>query len=119
MLGYSAFETGLVFLSLAVGAFFAAPGAATLARRYGPRWVVTTGMALEAIGIVGTTLLISVDVTGLQLAIPLFVYGIGVGFATAQLTSIVLSEVPVRDPGSRRVPIRRCGRSVPRSGSRT
>ncbi len=95
VLGYSAFDTGLVFLSLAVGAFFAAPGAATLARRYGPRWVVTTGMLLEAIGIVATTLLISPTVNGLMLVVPLFVYGIGVGFATAQLTSIVLSDIPV------------------------
>ena len=54
VLGYSAFETGLVFLSLAIGAFVAAPLAATFARRYGPRWVVTTGMVLEAVGILGT-----------------------------------------------------------------
>jgi EmrB/QacA subfamily drug resistance transporter len=95
VLGYSAFDTGAVFLSLAVGAFFAAPGAATLARRYGPRWVVTIGMLLEAVGILATTLLISTSVNGLMLVIPLFVYGIGVGFATAQLASIVLSDIPV------------------------
>ena len=99
VIGYSAFETGLVFLALAIGAFFAAPGAVAIARRYGPRRVVTIGMALEAIGIVVTTLLISPNVTGFMLAIPLFVYGIGVGFATAQLTSIVLSDVPVERSG--------------------
>ena len=99
VIGYSAFETGLVFLALAVGAFFAAPGAVAIARRYGPRRVVTIGMALEAGGIVATTLLISPTVTGFVLAIPLFVYGIGVGFATAQLTSIVLSDVPVERSG--------------------
>jgi hypothetical protein len=60
---------------------------------------VTLGMSLEAIGIIATTHLISVDVTGLQLAIPLFVYGIGVGFATAQLTSIVLSDIPAERSG--------------------
>jgi EmrB/QacA subfamily drug resistance transporter len=99
VLGYSAFETGLVFLSLAVGAFFAAPAAAGLARRHGPRWVVTLGMALEAVGIIATSLLISPTVSGLLLAVPLFVYGLGVGFATAQLTSIVLGEVPVERSG--------------------
>jgi len=99
VLGYSAFQTGLVFLSLAVGAFFSAPLAARFARRYGPRWVVTTGMILEAVGILSTSLLISTTVTGYMLAIPLFVYGIGVGFATAQLTSIVLSDVPVERSG--------------------
>jgi EmrB/QacA subfamily drug resistance transporter len=95
VLGYTAFETGAVFLALALGAFVSAPGAATLARRYGPRRVVTLGMLLEAIGIATTTLLISSSVNGLALAPPLFIYGIGVGFATAQLTSIVLSDIPV------------------------
>jgi MFS family permease len=99
VLGYSAFETGLVFLSLAIGAFFAAPLAATFSRTYGPRWVVTAGMILEAVGIFTTSLLISATVSGLTLAIPLFVYGIGVGLATAQLTSIVLSDVPVERSG--------------------
>jgi len=99
VIGYNAFETGLVFLSLAAGSFLAAPLATMLTRRYGGRRVVTTGMALEAVGILATTLLISTDVTGLQLLVPLFVYGMGVGFATAQLTSIVLSDVPVRESG--------------------
>ncbi|HEX6945383.1 MAG TPA: DHA2 family efflux MFS transporter permease subunit, partial [Casimicrobiaceae bacterium] len=99
VVGYSAFETGLVFLALAVGAFVAAPLAARLAHAYGPRRVVTLGMALEAVGIVATSLLVAVDVTGLQLGVPLFVYGIGVGLATAQLTSIVLSDIPAERSG--------------------
>jgi len=35
----------------------------------------------------------------LVLVLPLFIYGIGVGFATAQLTSIALSDVPVERSG--------------------
>ena len=99
VVGYSAFETGLVFLALAVGSFFAAPMSARLAHKYGPRRAVTLGMFLEAVGIISTSLLISSSVTGLQLAIPLFVYGIGVGLATAQLTSIVLSDIPPEKSG--------------------
>ncbi len=99
VLGYTAFETGLVFLSLAIGAFLAAPLAARVAHTWGPRRAVTVGMGLEAIGIISTSLLISVDVSGLVLAAPLFVYGIGVGFATAQLTSIVLSDIPQERSG--------------------
>jgi EmrB/QacA subfamily drug resistance transporter len=94
VIGYDAFTTGLIFLSLAVGAFFAAPISATVARLYGPRRAVTLGMGLEAVGIFFTTLLISPDMSGLMIAVPLFVYGVGVGLATAQLTSIVLSDVP-------------------------
>ncbi|MEO5965148.1 MAG: MFS transporter [Candidatus Limnocylindrales bacterium] len=99
VIGYSAFETGLVFLSLAIGAFVAAPLAARLSHAYGPRRVVTLGMALEAAGIITTSLLISSTVSGLALAGPLFVYGIGVGLATAQLTSIVLSDIPPERSG--------------------
>ena len=56
-------------------------------------------MVLEAVGIIATSLLVSTSVTGLQLAIPLFVYGVGVGLATAQLTSIVLSDIPAERSG--------------------
>ena len=99
VIGYTAFETGLVFLALAMGAFVAAPTAARAAHAWGPRRAVTLGMGLEAIGIVATSLLITVDVSGFVLAVPLFVYGIGVGFATAQLTSIVLSDIPPERSG--------------------
>ena len=99
VLGLSAFDTGLIFVSLAAGAFIAAPIAARLANRYGPRRTVTLGMALEAVGIMSVTLLLGTSVTGLQLVVPLFVYGIGVGLATAQLTSITLSDVPVERSG--------------------
>jgi EmrB/QacA subfamily drug resistance transporter len=99
VIGYTAFETGVVFLSLAIGSFFAAPMAARIAHSWGPRRAVTLGMGLEAVGIISTSLLISTTVTGFMLAIPLFVYGIGVGLATAQLTSIVLSDVPPERSG--------------------
>ena len=99
VIGLSAFQVGLTVLSLAIGAFFAAPTAAALSNRYGPRRVVTLGMALEAIGIFCTTLLLSRGLNVLLLVPPLFVYGLGVGFATAQLTSIVLSDVPTEVSG--------------------
>jgi hypothetical protein len=51
-------------------------------------------MALEAVGVLATALLLAPGVSGLVLAVPLFVYGMGVGFATAQLANVVLSEVP-------------------------
>ena len=99
VLGYDAFHTGLAFLTLALGSFVAAGGAAPLTKARGPRAVVRIGMALEVIGILGTALLISRHTTVLGLAIPLFIYGMGVGFASAQLTSIVLSVVPVGRSG--------------------
>jgi EmrB/QacA subfamily drug resistance transporter len=99
VIGLSAFDVGLLLLALAIGSFFAAPTAAGLARRFGPRRVVTLGMALEAIGIAATAALISPDLNVLLMVPPLFVYGLGVGFATAQLTSVVLSDIPAEVSG--------------------
>jgi EmrB/QacA subfamily drug resistance transporter len=94
VLGYSAFETGLVFLALAVGSFLAAGMAGGVANRVAPRRLVQIGMALEAVGVLSTALLLAPGVSGVLLAGPLFVYGMGVGLATAQLANVVLSEVP-------------------------
>ncbi len=99
VLGYSAFQTGLVFLSLAVGSFVAAPIAGGIAHRFAPRRVVQIGMGLETAGVLGTALLLSPTVPGVVLAVPLLVYGVGVGFATAQLANVVLSDVPPERSG--------------------
>jgi hypothetical protein len=99
VLGYSAFETGLVFLTLAVGSFVAAPIAGSLAHRYAPRRVVQVGMVLEVAGFLGVALLLGPGISGLAPAVPLFVYGMGVGFAAAQLANVVLSAVPPERSG--------------------
>lgn len=94
VLGYSAFDTGLVLLGLAAGAFIAGPSAGMLASRIGPKWVVTAGMALEATGIFWIGLTLSPDLGGWDLVPALVVYGVGVGLATAQLTNVALAEIP-------------------------
>ncbi len=99
VLGYSAFETGVVLLALAAGAFIAGPAATGLAQRFGPRRVVTAGMALEAVGLLGLAALLSPETSGIRLAPALLVYGVGVGLATAQLTSVILAEVPATRSG--------------------
>ena len=97
--GYTAMETGVILLALAVGSFAASGAGAGLSQRVGPVRVLQLGMALEVIGILGIGLVISTTVTGWGMAPWLFVYGAGVGFATAQLTGVILSEVPVAESG--------------------
>jgi len=99
VLGYSAFDTGLVFVALAAGSFLAAPVAGSIAHRYAPRRVVQIGMALEVAGVLGAAMLLSPAMSGPLLALPLFVYGVGVGFATAQLANVVLSDVAPEKSG--------------------
>jgi EmrB/QacA subfamily drug resistance transporter len=97
--GYDALQTGYILLALAVGSFVASGLGAPLSQRLGPVRVLQLGMALEVIGIFGLGFVLSPSITGWQMAPWLFLYGMGVGFATAQLTGVVLSEVPVAESG--------------------
>jgi len=99
VLGYSAFDTGLVLLALASGTFLAGPGAAQIATRFGGRTVVRLGLLLEVIGIAGIGVVVGVDTTGWTYVPWLVVYGLGVGFATAQLTGVIMADVPVEESG--------------------
>ncbi len=99
VLGFTAFRTGLLLMALAIGAFIAGPTAGAAASRIGPRRVVSTGMALEAIAIATVALLLSPSRSAWAFVPGLFVYGIGVGLASAQLTSVILAEIPSRESG--------------------
>ncbi|MBU6146944.1 MAG: DHA2 family efflux MFS transporter permease subunit [Actinomycetales bacterium] len=97
--GYSPLGTGVILLALALGAFIAGPLAGQIAARIGPKPVVLAGLALEVIGIAGIGFTVSPSVAGAAIAPWLFVYGIGVGFATAQVTNVILADVPVAESG--------------------
>lgn len=97
--GYDAMQTGVILLALALGSFIASGAGAGMAQRIGPVRVLQLGMLLEAVGIVLIGVVISATVTGWMMAPGLFLYGAGVGFATAQLTGVILSEVPVAESG--------------------
>ena len=97
--GYDALQTGVILLALAVGSFVASGMGAPLSQRMGPVRVLQLGMLLEAIGIFGLAFVLSTTITGWGMAPWLFIYGMGVGFATAQLTGVILSEIPVAESG--------------------
>jgi len=97
--GYNALETGFILLALAVGSFVASGAGAPLSQRMGPVRVLQLGMLLEVIGIAGLGFVISTEITGWGMVPWLFIYGMGVGFATAQLTGVILSEVPIAESG--------------------
>ncbi len=99
VIGYDALETGVILLALAAGSFLASGLGAGMAKRMGPVPVLRLGMALEVIGVLWIAVVLSTTVTGWMMAPGLFVYGMGVGFATAQLTGVILSEVPVAESG--------------------
>jgi len=98
-LGYSALDTGLLILALAIGTFLVSGATPQLTQRLGGRTVVRIGLLLESVAITGLGLSISITASGPVLAAWLFLYGTGVGMATAQLTSVILADVPVRQSG--------------------
>lgn len=97
--GYSAFETGLELLPLAVGSFVASGFGAQLGGRRGAAFVVRLGIALELVGVAGVGVVVTPDAAWWSTVPALFVYGLGVGLATAQLTGVVLADVPVAQSG--------------------
>jgi EmrB/QacA subfamily drug resistance transporter len=99
VLGYSALRTGVVFVALAGGAFVAGGLAAQLATRFGARRVVMLGFAVEGVSLLVLAPILSADTTGWALSTPLFFYGLGLGLATAQLTSAILLDVPPHQSG--------------------
>ncbi|MDP3985071.1 MAG: MFS transporter [Acidimicrobiia bacterium] len=99
VLGYSAFQTGILLLAMAAGGFLGGPIAAEIGRRFGPHRAVVMGMALEATGVLGVVTMLSPTVTGGRFAIPLFIYGLGVGMASAQLASIIMVDIPPEQAG--------------------
>lgn len=98
-LGYTPLGTGVLVLWLAIGTFLASGATPPLTHRLGQRAVIRIGLVLEVVAIAGTALVISADVSGPAIASLLFLYGIGVGMATAQLTSAILIDIPVGASG--------------------
>ena len=91
--GLSAVDSGLVLLWLAGGAFLASGAAGSMSGKVAPAMVVRVGVLLELLGVVGTAFAIGMDAGWRWVAPCLLAYGIGVGFATAQLTGVIMIDV--------------------------
>ncbi|QIK74022.1 MFS transporter [Propioniciclava coleopterorum] len=98
-LGLDVMGAGLVLAAMAVGAFFSGASARHLAARYGAPGTVLIGLTLEVVGVLALALLIRPDSSGWLVGVPLVVYGLGLGLASAQLTGTVLRDVPVEVSG--------------------
>ncbi|MDN5761603.1 MAG: DHA2 family efflux MFS transporter permease subunit [Microlunatus sp.] len=100
VLALSVLQAGIVLATMALGAFVAGAQARHLAARLGPPRVVLLGLGLEIIGIAATAALIGPQTAPWLIAGVLVIYGLGLGLAAAQLTSIVLADVPAGQSGS-------------------
>ena len=99
VLGLSALQTGLILLALAIGSFVASGFAGAMSGRLAPVTIVRAGLVAEIVGVAAIGLVIAPDTSWALLLPFLFIYGLGVGLATAQLTGVVLADVPVAEGG--------------------
>jgi EmrB/QacA subfamily drug resistance transporter len=100
VLGYSALITGFAFLPLTVMVFSASQlSARVLTQRFGPRSVITVGLALSTLGLLWLAQL-SESSSYFSVLGPLVLFGIGNGLAFVPLTIISLAGVDPKDAGA-------------------
>lgn len=91
--GYSAIETALAFLPLAVGVGLVTPAVPRLMTTVGARWVGATGMALVAAGYVLMAVVVP-DSGFVVLAAALLVLGAGSGLSLTPGTTLIVDGLP-------------------------
>jgi EmrB/QacA subfamily drug resistance transporter len=96
----SAVDNGLWLLPIGVTIVFGSQLGGRLVRVVGATTVVRIGLTLEVLGLFIVALVISPDVTFVSLLPGFVLFGGGIGFAVAQLTNVVLSDVPADRAGS-------------------
>ncbi len=92
--GLSAVSSGLVLLWLAGGAFLASGVGGALSGKISAAAQVRAGVVLELLGVLGIAVFAPTDGGSGAVAPFLLLYGIGVGLATAQLTGVIMVDVP-------------------------
>jgi EmrB/QacA subfamily drug resistance transporter len=92
-------SSGLVLLWLAGGAFLASAIGGALSGKLPPVRAVQIGVLFELVGVAGISLFASTEGGWAPVAPFLLLYGIGVGLATAQLTGVIMTDVPMNKIG--------------------
>lgn len=101
-LGFSALEAGATLVVIAAGSFAASIISFPLAEsgKATALDLVRGGLVLEILGLAALGFVAwSTDANWWLIAAALFVYGVGVGLATAQVTNVVLEEIPENEGG--------------------
>ncbi len=97
--GYSALESGLLFLPLDVAFVSIGPISGKLSDRYGTRWLATLGMGVGTIGCVALAFLLNATTPLEQIEVILVILGLGVGLFSSPNISSVMGSVPPQRRG--------------------
>lgn len=97
-LGYNATQTGYLFVPMALALPIFAPLGARLAITFHPRYTVSVGMFVGALGLY---LMHSLDpaMTSVDFVLPLVLFGAGLGLGMAPLTNASTTAVPLHQVG--------------------
>ena len=98
-LGYSATESGYLFIPMAGALMIASPLGGALTGRIKPNYVIMLSTGVAALGLYLFASFIDVRATAIDIMFPLFVMAFGLGFGMAQRTSAVAAIVPPEEIG--------------------
>lgn len=97
--GYSVLTAGLCFVPFAVGQLIAAPRSAHTVQRFGYRAVMTTGLCLVAVSLVGM-LTLRMDTPLWVLLGIFFLFGLGMGNVIAPASTVMQNVLPLERAGA-------------------
>lgn len=99
-LGYSATQSGYLFIPMALAMVVAAPLGGALTGRIPTNYVVAASTGIAAFGLFLFSYFIDVRATAIDIMFPLFVMAFGLGLGMAQRTGAIAAAVPVSEIGA-------------------
>ena len=96
----SAVDNGLWLLPIGIMIIVGSQIGGRLVRVVGATVVARIGLMLEVLGLAAVAFVISPEVTFMSLLPGFVLFGSGIGFAAAQLTNVILSDVPAERAGA-------------------
>ncbi len=99
LLGFDPLTAGLCFVPFAVGQLIAAPQSAWMVARFGHRLVMTTGLALVALALLGLTQITLTSPVWLML-VGFFIFGLGMGSVIAPASAVMQNVLPLARVGA-------------------
>jgi EmrB/QacA subfamily drug resistance transporter len=99
VLGNSPLQAGVKLLVWTGATMVVAPVAGVLSERFGSRWFMVAGLALQALALAWMAELVSVDTSYVSLVAPFIVAGAGMALVFAPSANAVLSSVTVEQAG--------------------
>jgi DHA2 family multidrug resistance protein-like MFS transporter len=97
--GYDTLTAGLCFVPFAIGQIIAAPRSAAMVLRFGYRAVMTTGLVLVALSLMGLVF-IQLDTPIWVILVVFFVFGFGMGNVIAPASTVMQNVLPLARAGA-------------------